>query len=92
MNSFGDIKRKYDNGSSYSSFEDINTAYNGEPETSVLDDIANAAKSAYDWVDNETQYVDNQLTKARDAVVDGVSNFVSGVGDFATNTVKSVGD
>ena len=92
MNSFGDIKKKYDNGNNYNSFEDINTAYNGEPETSVLDNIANAAKSAYDWVDNETRYVDNQLTKARDAVVDGVSNFASGVGDFATNTVKSVGD
>lgn len=92
MNSFGDIKKKYDSGNNYNSFEDINTAYNGEPETNVLDNIANAAKSAYDWIDNETRYVDNQLTKAKDAVVDGVSNAADYASDFVSNTAKSVGN
>lgn len=92
MNSFGDIKKKYDSGNNYNSFEDINTAYNGEPETSVLDNIANTAKSAYDWIDNETRYVDNQLTKAKDAVVSGVSNAADYASDFVSNTAKSVGN
>ncbi|MDY3973447.1 MAG: phage tail tip lysozyme [Veillonella caviae] len=92
MNSFGDIKKKYDSGNNYNSFEDINTAYNGEPETNVLDNIANAAKSAYDWIDNETRYVDNQLTKAKDAVVSGVSNAADYASVFVSNTAQSVGN
>ncbi|WP_127058862.1 phage tail tip lysozyme [Veillonella ratti] len=79
MNSFSDIKKKYDSDDSYNSFSEINTAFNGEPQTSMLDNIANVASSAVDGV-----------RELASGVEDFATNTVKSVGNWFDNSKQAL--
>lgn len=81
MNSFSDIKKKYDSEGSYNSFSEINTAFNGEPQTSMLDNIANVASSAVDGV-----------RELASGVEDFATNTVKSVGNWFDNSKQALSD
>jgi hypothetical protein len=79
MNSFSDIKKKYDSEGSYNSFSEINTAFNGEPQPSMLDNIANVASSAVDGV-----------REFASGVGDFATNTVKSIGDWYDNSKQAL--
>lgn len=79
MNSFSDIKKKYDSEGSFNSFSEINTAFNGEPQPSMLDNIANVASSAVDGV-----------REFASGVGDFATNTVKSIGDWYDNSKQAL--
>ena len=90
MGAFDDITSQYGKATGNgNAFEDITTEYGDNvgnaPKPTLWDSIKDGAQSAYDWVDNESRYIDNQLNSAREAVVNQVNR-------TATNTANTLSE
>lgn len=87
MGAFDDIAQRRQQATQGSAFADIANRRSApvEEPKGVWDSIKDGAQSAYDWVDNETRYIDNQLNSAREAVVNQVNR-------TATNTANTLSE
>lgn len=87
MGAFDDIAQRRQQATQGSAFADIANRRSApvEEPKGVFDTIKDTAQSAYDWVDNETRYIDNQLNSAREAVVNQVNR-------TATNTANTLSE
>lgn len=87
MGAFDDIAQRRQQATQGSAFADIANRRSApvEEPKGVWDSIKDGAQSAYDWVDNESRYIDNQLNSAREAVVNQVNR-------TATNTANTLSE
>ena len=79
MGAFDDIAQRRQQATQGNAFADIANRRSApvEEPKGVWDSIKDGAQSAYDWVDNESRYIDNQLNGAREAVVNQVNRTVT---------------
>lgn len=101
MGAFDDIAQRRQQATQGSAFADIANRRSApvEEPKGVWDSIKDGAQSAYDWVDNESRYIDNQLNGAREAVVNQVNrtvtntaNTLSGWATDVNNKANAYGD